>query len=126
STNLSRFDGVRYGHRAAEYSDLEEMTSRSRFEGFGPEVRRRILAGTYVLCHGYYDAYYLQAQRVRRMITDDFQEAFAEHGDGSMGPVAPSVARQSGDNREDPIAGWLADVYALSVNLAGLPAMSVP
>ncbi len=126
STNLSRFDGVRYGHRAAEYSDLEEMTSRSRFEGFGPEVRRRILAGTYVLCHGYYDAYYLQAQRVRRMITDDFQKAFAEHCDVIMGPVAPSVARQIGDNREDPIADWLADVYTLSVNLAGLPAMSVP
>ncbi len=126
STNLSRFDGVRFGHRTAQYGDLEEMTSRSRFEGFGPEVRRRILAGTYVLCHGYYDAYYLQAQRVRRMITTDFQQAFSEHCDVIMGPVSPNVARQIGDNREDPLADWLSDIYTLSVSLAGLPAMSVP
>lgn len=126
STNLSRYDGVRYGHRADSYGDLEEMTSRSRFEGFGPEVRRRVLVGTYVLCHGYYDAYYLQAQRVRRMITNDFQQAFTQHCDVIMGPVTPSVAKQIGDNREDPIADWLSDIYTLGVSLAGLPAMSVP
>ena len=126
SSNLSRYDGVRYGHRAESYGDLEDMTSRSRYEGFGPEVRRRVLVGTYVLCHGYYDAYYLQAQRVRRMITNDFQQAFAQHCDVIMGPVTPSVAKAIGDNREDPIADWLADIYTLGVNLAGLPAMSVP
>lgn len=126
SSNLSRYDGVRYGHRADRYGDLEDMTSRSRFEGFGPEVRRRILAGTYVLCHGYYDAYYLQAQRVRRMVTNDFQQAFAQHCDVIMGPVTPSVAKPIGDNREDPIADWFSDIYTLGVSLAGLPAMSVP
>lgn len=126
SSNLSRYDGVRYGHRAASYDDLEDMTSRSRYEGFGPEVRRRVLAGTYVLCHGYYDAYYLQAQRVRRMIVNDYQQAFAEHCDVIMGPVTPSVARTIGDNREDPIADWLSDIYTLGVSLAGLPAMSIP
>jgi len=126
STNLSRYDAVRFGHRADSYGDLEDMSSRSRFEGFGPEVRRRILAGTYVLCHGYYDAYYLQAQRVRRMITNDFQQAFAQHCDVIMGPVTPSVAWPIGDNREDPIADWLSDIYTLGVSLAGLPAMSVP
>src|SRR5690606_12910828 len=126
STNLSRYDGVRFGHRAAKYGDLQEMTSRSRAEGFGPEVRRRVLIGTYVLCHGYYDAYYLQAQRVRRMITNDFQEAFAQKCDVIMGPVSPSLAKQIGDNREDPLADWLSDIYTLGVSLAGLPAMSVP
>ena len=126
STNLSRYDGVRYGHRADSYKDLEDMSSRSRFEGFGPEVRRRVLVGTYVLCHGYYDAYYLQAQRVRRMITNDFQRAFEQHCDVIMGPVTPSVAKPIGDNREDPIADWLSDIYTLGVSLAGLPAMSVP
>ena len=126
SSNLSRYDGVRFGHRTDSYTDLEDMTSRSRFEGFGPEVRRRVLAGTYVLCHGYYDAYYLQAQRVRRMIADDFRTAFAEHCDVIMGPVTPSVAKSIGDNREDPIADWLSDIYTLGVSLAGLPAMSIP
>ena len=126
SSNLSRYDGVRYGYRTESYTNLEDMTSRSRLEGFGPEVRRRILAGTYVLCHGYYDAYYLQAQRVRRMIADDFRAAFAEHCDVIMGPVTPSVAKHIGDNREDPIADWLSDIYTLGVSLAGLPAMSVP
>lgn len=126
SSNLSRYDGVRYGHRAESYTNLEDMTSRSRVEGFGPEVRRRILAGTYVLCHGYYDAYYLQAQRVRRMIADDFRSAFANQCDVIMGPVTPSVAKAIGDNREDPIADWLSDIYTLGVSLAGLPAMSVP
>lgn len=126
SSNLSRYDGVRYGHRAEHYTDLADMTSRSRTEGFGEEVRRRILVGTYVLSHGYYDAYYLQAQRVRRMIVDDFQKAFSEQCDVIMGPVTPSVARPIGDNRQDPIADWLADVYTLGVSLAGLPGMSIP
>lgn len=126
SSNLSRYDGVRYGHRAEHYTDLADMTSRSRTEGFGDEVRRRILVGTYVLSHGYYDAYYLQAQRVRRMIVDDFQKAFGQHCDVIMGPVTPNVARPIGDNRQDPIADWLADVYTLGVSLAGLPGMSIP
>ena len=126
SSNLSRYDGVRYGHRAAHYGDLIDMTSRSRTEGFGDEVRRRILVGTYVLSHGYYDAYYLQAQRVRRMIVDDFQQAFDQHCDVIMGPVTPDVARRIGDNRQDPIADWLADIYTLGVSLAGLPGMSIP
>lgn len=126
SSNLSRYDGVRYGHRAAQYTDLFDMTSRSRSEGFGDEVRRRILVGTYVLSHGYYDAYYLQAQRVRRMIVDDFQRAFARDCDVIMGPVTPDVARRIGDNRQDPIADWLGDIYTLGVSLAGLPGMSIP
>jgi aspartyl-tRNA(Asn)/glutamyl-tRNA(Gln) amidotransferase subunit A len=126
SSNLSRYDGVRYGHRAAKYRDLAEMTSRSRTEGFGPEVLRRIMVGTYVLSHGYYDAYYLQAQRVRRMIVNDFQQAFTQHCDVIMGPVTPTVAKHIGDNRENPISDWLADIYTLGVSLAGLPAMSVP
>ncbi|NYT67440.1 Asp-tRNA(Asn)/Glu-tRNA(Gln) amidotransferase subunit GatA [Pusillimonas noertemannii] len=126
SSNLSRYDGVRYGHRTASYGDLADMTSRSRAEGFGPEVLRRILVGTYVLCHGYYDAYYLQAQRIRRLIAQDFQQAFADHCDVIMGPVTPSVAKRIGENRDDPTADWLADVYTLGVSLAGLPAMSIP
>src|SRR5690606_19145039 len=126
SSNLSRYDGVRYGHRSATYTDLADMTSRSRAEGFGPEVIRRILVGTYVLCHGYYDAYYLQAQRVRRMIANDFQQAFAEQCNVIMGPVTPAVAKRIGENRDDPTADWLADIYTLGVSLAGLPAMSVP
>ncbi|NYT59917.1 Asp-tRNA(Asn)/Glu-tRNA(Gln) amidotransferase subunit GatA [Alcaligenaceae bacterium] len=126
SSNLSRYDGVRYGHRTAQYGDLAEMTSRSRTEGFGDEVLRRIMVGTYVLSHGYYDAYYLQAQRVRRMIVNDFQQAFTQHCDVIMGPVTPSVAKPIGDNRDDPTADWLADIYTLSISLAGLPAMSVP
>ncbi|CAM5783301.1 Asp-tRNA(Asn)/Glu-tRNA(Gln) amidotransferase subunit GatA [Castellaniella caeni] len=126
SSNLSRYDGVRYGHRAEHYTDLADMTSRSRAEGFGDEVRRRILVGTYVLSHGYYDAYYLQAQRVRRMIVDDFQRALAQDCDVIMGPVTPTVARRIGDNRHDPIADWLGDIYTLGVSLAGLPGMSIP
>lgn len=126
SSNLSRYDGVRYGHRAESYGDLADMTSRSRAEGFGPEVLRRILVGTYVLCHGYYDAYYLQAQRVRRMIANDFQHAFADQCDVIMGPVTPTVAKRIGENRDDPTAAWLADIYTLGVSLAGLPAMSIP
>ena len=126
SSNLSRYDGVRYGHRAAQYSDLAEMTSRSRTEGFGPEVMRRLMVGTYVLSHGYYDAYYLQAQRVRRMIVNDFQQALSGHCDVIMGPVTPSVAQPLGDKRDDPTTDWLADIYTLGVSLAGLPAMAVP
>ncbi|OZI40621.1 Asp-tRNA(Asn)/Glu-tRNA(Gln) amidotransferase GatCAB subunit A [Bordetella genomosp. 1] len=126
SSNLSRYDGVRYGHRTANYDGLEEMISRSRAEGFGAEVKRRILIGAYVLSHGYYDAYYLQAQRLRRMIAQDFQAAFAGKCDVIMGPVTPTVAKNIGDNRDDPTADWLADIYTLGVSLAGLPAMSVP
>jgi len=126
SSNLSRFDGVRYGHRAAQYADLADMTSRSRAEGFGVEVKRRIMVGSYVLSHGYYDAYYLQAQRVRRRIAQDFQRAYAESCDLILGPVAPTVAKRIGDDREDPTAAWLADVYTLGASLAGLPAMSIP
>jgi len=125
SSNLSRYDGVRYGHRAAQYGDLADMTSRSRAEGFGLEVQRRIMVGSYVLSHGYYDAYYLQAQRVRRMIAKDFQQAWRSC-DCIMGPVAPTAAKRIGDEREDPTAAWLADVYTLGVSLAGLPAMSIP
>jgi aspartyl-tRNA(Asn)/glutamyl-tRNA(Gln) amidotransferase subunit A len=126
SSNLSRYDGVRYGHRAAEYRDLNEMISRSRAEGFGAEVKRRILVGAYVLSHGYYDAYYLQAQRLRRMIAQDFQCAFADQCDVIMGPVSPTVAWDIGHKGNDPTAEWLKDIYTLSLNLVGLPGMSVP
>ena len=102
------------------------MTGRSRAEGFGPEVQRRILVGTYVLSHGYYDAYYLQAQRLRRMIADDFQAALTQQCDVIMGPVTPTVAKQIGDHQDDPTADWLADIYTLGLNLAGLPGMSIP
>ncbi|HEY1611637.1 MAG TPA: Asp-tRNA(Asn)/Glu-tRNA(Gln) amidotransferase subunit GatA [Paraburkholderia sp.] len=125
SSNLSRFDGVRYGHRAAEYRDLLDMYKKSRAEGFGAEVKRRILVGTYVLSHGYYDAYYLQAQKIRRIIAQDFQQAF-EQCDVIMGPVAPSVAWDLGAKADDPVQMYLADVYTLSTSLAGLPGMSVP
>ena len=125
SSNLSRFDGVRYGHRAAEYRDLLDMYKKSRAQGFGPEVKRRILVGAYVLSHGYYDAYYLQAQKIRRIIANDFQEAFKQC-DVIMGPVAPSVAWDLGAKGDDPVQMYLADIYTLSVSLAGLPGMSVP
>ena len=125
SSNLSRFDGVRYGHRAAEYRDLLDMYKKSRAEGFGPEVKRRILVGTYVLSHGYYDAYYLQAQKIRRIIADDFQRAFAQC-DVIMGPVAPTVAWKLGEKTSDPVQMYLADIFTLSTSLAGLPGMSVP
>lgn len=125
SSNLSRFDGVRFGHRSDRYGNLEEMISRSRAEGFGDEVIRRILVGTYVLSEGYYDAYYLQAQRVRRMIVNDFQQAFAEC-DILMGPVTPTLARPLGEPSSDPTTEWLSDIYTLGVSLAGLPAMSIP
>ena len=126
SSNLSRFDGVRYGHRASEYKDLQDMYRKTRAEGFGTEVKRRILVGTYVLCHGYYDAYYVQAQKIRRLIADDFQAAFADKCDVIMGPVAPTVAWDLGAKSNDPVANYLADIYTLSTSLAGLPGMSIP
>jgi aspartyl-tRNA(Asn)/glutamyl-tRNA(Gln) amidotransferase subunit A len=125
SSNLSRFDGVRYGHRAAEYKDLNDMYRKTRTEGFGEEVKRRILTGAYVLSHGYYDAYYLQAQKIRRLIAQDFQAAF-EQCDVIMGPVAPTVAWDLGDKSDDPVANYLADIFTLSTSLAGLPGMSIP
>ncbi|BBB63534.1 glutamyl-tRNA(Gln) amidotransferase subunit A [Undibacterium sp. KW1] len=125
SSNLSRFDGVRYGHRAADYTDLEDMYKKSRAEGFGAEVKRRILVGAYVLSHGYYDAYYLQAQRIRRLIAQDFAAAF-EKCDVIMGPVAPTVAWDLGSKADDPVANYLADIFTLSTSLAGLPGMSIP
>ncbi len=125
SSNLSRFDGVRYGHRAAEYKNLADMIGKSRAEGLGAEVKRRILVGAYVLSHGYYDAYYLQAQKVRRLISQDFQEAFKKC-DFIMGPVAPTTAWKMGEKSNDPVAMYLEDIYTLGVSLAGLPGMSVP
>jgi aspartyl-tRNA(Asn)/glutamyl-tRNA(Gln) amidotransferase subunit A len=125
SSNLSRFDGVRYGHRSKKYNDLAEMIANSRAEGFGAEVKRRILTGAYVLSHGYYDAYYLQAQRVRRLIGQDFQEAF-KSCDFIMGPVAPTTAWNIGAKSSDPVAMYLEDIFTLGVSLAGLPGMSVP
>ena len=125
SSNLSRFDGVRYGHRAAKYGELEDMYKKSRSEGFGDEVKRRIMIGTYVLSHGYYDAYYLQAQKLRRMIADDFQACF-EQCDLIAGPVAPTVAWKLGAKSDDPVASYLADIFTLPASLAGLPGMSLP
>ena len=125
SSNLSRFDGVRYGHRAAAYDDLIDMYQKTRSEGFGDEVKRRILIGTYVLSHGYYDAYYLQAQKIRRLIANDFQAAF-QLCDVIAGPVAPTVAWRLGEKANDPVASYLADIFTLSISLAGLPGMSVP
>jgi aspartyl-tRNA(Asn)/glutamyl-tRNA(Gln) amidotransferase subunit A len=125
SSNLSRYDGARYGHRAEKYRDLLEMYCRTRAEGFGAEVKRRILIGTYVLSHGYYDAYYLQAQRVRRLIARDFAEAFGRC-DLIMGPVAPSVAFDLGAKSVDPVQMYLEDLFTIPVNLAGLPGLSIP
>jgi aspartyl-tRNA(Asn)/glutamyl-tRNA(Gln) amidotransferase subunit A len=129
SSNLSRFDGVRYGHRAQEYKDLADMYSKTRAEGFGEEVKRRILVGAYVLSHGYYDAYYLQAQKIRRLIAQDFQNALNgpnRQCDVIMGPVSPTVAWDLGDKADDPVANYLADIFTLSTSLAGLPGMSIP
>jgi aspartyl-tRNA(Asn)/glutamyl-tRNA(Gln) amidotransferase subunit A len=125
SSNLSRFDGVKFGHRATQYNDLADMYQKTRSEGFGPEVQRRIMIGTYVLSHGYYDAYYLQAQKIRRLIAQDFQQAFTQC-DVIAGPVAPTVAWKIGEKSDDPLANYLADIYTLSTSLAGLPGMSVP
>ncbi|ACK53029.1 Asp-tRNA(Asn)/Glu-tRNA(Gln) amidotransferase subunit GatA [Thauera aminoaromatica] len=125
SSNLSRFDGVRYGHRAADYGDLADMYAKSRAEGFGAEVKRRILVGTYVLSHGYYDAYYLQAQRLRRLIAQDFQAAL-QHCDLIAGPTTPTTAWTLGEKADDPVQMYLSDIYTIAVNLAGLPGLSHP
>jgi aspartyl-tRNA(Asn)/glutamyl-tRNA(Gln) amidotransferase subunit A len=125
SSNLSRFDGVRYGFRAQGYADLADMYRKTRAQGFGAEVKRRIMVGTYVLSHGYYDAYYLQAQKIRRLIARDFAEAFAKC-DVIAGPAAPSVAFDLGVKAADPVQMYLEDLYTVPVNLAGLPGMSVP
>ena len=125
SSNLSRYDGVRYGHRTAHAKDLLDLYRKTRAEGFGAEVKRRIMIGTYVLSHGYYDAYYLQAQKLRRMIADDFQRCFKDC-DVIAGPVAPSVAWKIGEQGDDPVKAYLADIFTLPGSLAGLPGMSVP
>jgi len=125
SSNLSRFDGVRYGFRAEDYSNLDDMYKKSRAQGFGAEVKRRIMIGAYVLSHGYYDAYYLQAQRIRRLIANDFVEAF-KSCDVIMGPTSPSTAFKLGEKAADPVQMYLSDIYTIAVNLAGLPGMSVP
>ncbi len=125
SSNLSRFDGVRYGHRAGKYGDLIDMIKKSRAEGFGPEPKRRILVGAYVLSHGYYDAYFIQAMKVRRIIADEFQRAFAQC-DVIMSPVTTSVAFGFGEKAADPVAMYLADLYTVPGSLAGIPSMSIP
>jgi aspartyl-tRNA(Asn)/glutamyl-tRNA(Gln) amidotransferase subunit A len=125
SSNLSRFDGARYGYRAKEYADLADMYRRTRAEGFGEEVRRRILIGTYVLSHGYYDAYYLKAQKIRRLIANDFTEAF-KRCDVVIGPTSPTVAFKIGAKTSDPVQMYLNDIYTIPANLAGLPAASIP
>ncbi len=125
SSNLSRFDGVRYGHRAGEYSDLMDMYCRTRAEGFGAEVKQRILVGTYVLSHGYYDAYYLQAQKLRRLIARDFVQAF-ERCDAILGPTSPSTAFAIGAKAADPVQMYMNDIFTVSAPLAGLPALSIP
>ncbi len=125
SSNLGRYDGVRYGHRAAEYRDLVDMYEKTRAEGFGAEVKRRILIGTYVLSAGYYDAYYIRAQKLRRLIADDFTQAF-RHCDLIMGPTSPTTAFALGAKAADPVQMYLSDIYTIAVNLAGLPGMSIP
>jgi aspartyl-tRNA(Asn)/glutamyl-tRNA(Gln) amidotransferase subunit A len=125
SANLARFDGVRYGHRAKQYADLLDMYSRTRAEGFGAEVKRRILVGTYVLSHGYYDAYYLQAQKIRRLIARDFASAF-ERCDVILGPTSPTTAFEIGANADDPVKMYLNDIFTIPAPLAGLPALSIP
>jgi aspartyl-tRNA(Asn)/glutamyl-tRNA(Gln) amidotransferase subunit A len=125
SSNLSRFDGVRYGHRAERYADLEDMYCRTRAEGFGAEVKRRILVGTYVLSHGYYDAYYLKAQQVRRLIANDFARAF-EHCDVIASPTAPTCAFDIGAKADDPVQMYLNDIFTIAANLTGMPAMALP
>jgi aspartyl-tRNA(Asn)/glutamyl-tRNA(Gln) amidotransferase subunit A len=125
SSNLSRFDGVRYGYRTSSYNSLEEMYEKTRAEGFGAEVKRRILIGAYVLSHGYYDAYYIQAQKLRRLIAQDFAEAF-KTCDVIMGPTTPSTAFRIGEKSGDPVQMYLSDIYTIAVNLAGLPGLSIP
>ena len=125
SSNLSRYDGVRYGYRTKEYDDLMDMYCKTREEGFGEEVKRRIMIGTYVLSAGYYDAYYLKAQKIRRLISEDFSKAFKKC-DVILGPSAPSVSFPIGDKKEDPLKMYMQDVYTISTNLAGLPGLSMP
>jgi aspartyl-tRNA(Asn)/glutamyl-tRNA(Gln) amidotransferase subunit A len=125
SSNLSRYDGVRYGYRTKEYDDLMDMYFKTRQEGFGDEVKRRILIGTYVLSAGYFDAYYLKAQKIRRLISNDFKIAYKKC-DVIMGPSAPSIAFNSGEKKEDPLEMYMQDIFTISTNLAGLPAMSIP
>ena len=125
SSNLSRFDGVRFGHRCEDPQDLEDLYKRSRGEGFGAEVKRRIMVGTYALSAGYYDAYYIKAQQLRRMISDDFIKAF-EQVDVIMGPASPETAFNIGEKSDDPISMYLSDIYTIAVNLAGLPGISIP
>jgi aspartyl-tRNA(Asn)/glutamyl-tRNA(Gln) amidotransferase subunit A len=125
SSNLARFDGVRYGHRCAEPRDLEDLYKRSRAEGFGAEVKRRIMIGTYALSAGYYDAYYLKAQQIRHLISDDFRRAF-ERVDVIMGPTSPTTAFELGAKTDDPVAMYLNDIYTIATNLAGLPGLSIP
>ena len=125
SSNLARFDGVRYGYRAPRYADLEDMYKKTRAQGFGDEVKRRILIGTYVLSHGYYDAYYLRAQKVRRLIAQDFVQAF-EKCDVIAGPTSPTTAFRLGERASDPVQMYLSDIYTIAVNLAGLPGVSIP
>ncbi|MBI1965292.1 MAG: Asp-tRNA(Asn)/Glu-tRNA(Gln) amidotransferase subunit GatA [Betaproteobacteria bacterium] len=125
SSNLARYDGVRYGHRAPEYSDLADMYRKTRAQGFGAEVKRRILIGTYVLSHGYYDAYYIQAQKVRRLVARDFAEAF-KRCDVIMGPTSPTTAFRIGEKMGDPVQMYLNDIYTIPANLAGLPGLSIP
>src|SRR5690606_7492406 len=124
-SNLARYDGVRYGYRCEEPRDLMDLYRRSRGEGFGAEVKRRIMIGTYVLSSGYYDAYYLKAQRMRRLISADFARAF-EQVDVLMGPTTPEVAFRQGAKAQDPLSMYLSDIYTIAVNLAGLPGMSIP
>jgi aspartyl-tRNA(Asn)/glutamyl-tRNA(Gln) amidotransferase subunit A len=125
SSNLSRFDGVRYGYRTPEYGDLTDMYEKTRAEGFGSEVKRRIMIGAYVLSHGYYDAYYIQAQKLRRLIANDFTAAF-QQCDVILSPTAPSTAFKLGEKTADPVEMYLSDIYTIAVNLAGLPGMSLP
>ncbi len=125
SSNLSRFDGVRFGYRCKDPKDLEDLYKRTRGEGFGSEVKRRIMVGTYVLSAGYYDAYYLKAQKLRRLISDEFKQAF-EQVDVIMGPTSPTVAFKIGERMDDPVAMYLSDAYTIATNLAGLPGISIP
>jgi aspartyl-tRNA(Asn)/glutamyl-tRNA(Gln) amidotransferase subunit A len=125
SSNLARFDGVRYGHRAAHYDDLTDMYKKTRAEGFGAEVKRRILVGTYVLSHGYYDAYYLKAQQLRRLIADGFKRAYRDC-DVIVGPTAPTAAFKIGAKTDDPVAMYLNDIFTVAGNLTGAPAISIP
>jgi aspartyl-tRNA(Asn)/glutamyl-tRNA(Gln) amidotransferase subunit A len=125
SSNLSRFDGVRYGHRTEHYEDLAQMYCRTRAEGFGAEVKRRILVGTYVLSHGYYDAYYLKAQQVRRLIAQEFVGAYSQC-DVIAGPTTPTAAFAIGAKADDPVQMYLNDIFTVAANLTGMPAMSIP